>query len=80
VAFLTFSTQHFTPTFASSLNDEEIKNKIETMKCRNRIGTVICICLALFSSIANAQELIQKELSLNDAITMAMENHKQLKI
>lgn len=45
-----------------------------------RIGTVICICLALFSSIANAQELIPQELSLNDVIARAMQHHQQLKI
>lgn len=45
-----------------------------------RFGAVICICLALFSSIASAQELIPKELSLNEVIVRAMEHHQQLKI
>lgn len=47
---------------------------------KHRVGTVICICLAVFSSIANGQELMPKELSLDDVIVRAMEHHQQLKI
>ncbi len=48
-----------------------------TMK---RKSLVIVITLIVCSFYANAQELITRELSLNDAINMAMQNHQQLKI
>ncbi len=50
------------------------------MNFRNYFTLISAILLFNASEMMNAQELVPKELSLNDALTLAMEHQQQLKI
>jgi outer membrane protein TolC len=71
MALLTFFMQYIAPTFASSLNGEEIKNKIETMKSVILSTTFVLLSITFLF----AQENKKIELSLQGCVQAAVEKN-----